>query len=64
MLAAALLVVSTVSVVGAVTRSYERNRFIAAILELSDRAVDETAGVDRPVVVEVDPAPLGEEQTP
>jgi hypothetical protein len=58
-LGVALVLVTTASVVGAVTRSYERDSFITAMRELGDRAADETRAVDGPVLVEVDSIPLG-----
>ncbi len=58
-LALALVAVSAISVFNASTRSYERDDFIVAMRELGDRAADATRGRDGPVLVEVDPIPLG-----
>ncbi len=58
-LAIALALVSAVSVFNAASRSYGNDRFVEAMVELGDRAADETRGADGPVLVEVDLIPLG-----
>jgi len=58
-LALALVAISAVSAFNASTRSYERDEFIAAMRALGDRAADVTRDGDGPVLVEVDPIPLG-----
>jgi hypothetical protein len=59
LLALALVAISAVSAFNASTRSYERDQFIVAMRELGDRAADVTRDRDGPVLVEVDPIPLG-----